>query len=127
MGFQIQWGLEYHTLEYLSFEVQISNGLVLEWSVIAIAMVLNILKLNNLKSKNNGGHFVQISNGFRQNGHHFAQNGTPSENQTPNFGKYFDLVLLFLVSTLTFEYMTQILSSIQVFSIQMVTVLETLT
>ena len=43
VGFQIQSTLEYHTLEYLSFEVQISNGLVLEWPVIAIVMVPNIL------------------------------------------------------------------------------------
>ena len=59
-------------------------------------MVQTILKPNHWKSEKNGGHFVQISNGFgqighhfvpisngfRQNGHHFVQNGTPLENQS---------------------------------------------
>ena len=51
------------------FEVQITNGSVLERSVlaIAIAMVPAILKLNHWKSEQNEGHFVQISNGFGQN------------------------------------------------------------
>ena len=68
----IQWGFEHQTLEYRThqntehFEVWISNCLVLEWLVIAIAivmavaivMVLNVLKLNHWKSKQNGVHFV---------------------------------------------------------------------
>ena len=46
-------------------------------------MVPTILKPNHWKSEQNGGHFVPISNGFRQNGHHFVQNRTPLENWTP--------------------------------------------
>ena len=45
--FSIQWGLEYQThWNTKHFEVQISNGLVLKWSVIeiAIAMVMTISK-----------------------------------------------------------------------------------
>ena len=81
---QIQWGLEYRTLEYQThwntecFEVQISNGLVLEWSVIAkhIAMVPTIPKPNRRKSKQNGVHFVPIYNGL-------GENGSPLEFRTP--------------------------------------------
>ena len=61
----LQWGLEYRTFEYQihwnteRFEVRISNGSVLEWSVIAIAMAPTFLKLNNWKLEQNGSHFVQ--------------------------------------------------------------------
>ena len=65
-----------------NFEVQISNGLVLEWSVvIAMAMVLTILKPNHWKSVQNGGHFVWISYSFVLNGRHFVQNRTQMENR----------------------------------------------
>ena len=65
------------------FEVRI--GSVLEWLLIvkAVAMVPTIQKPNHWKSEQNGGLFVWISNGFEQNGHHFAQNRTPLENQMP--------------------------------------------
>ena len=43
-----------------SFEVRISNGFVLEWSV--IAMVPTIFKPNHWKSKQYGCQFVPISN-----------------------------------------------------------------
>ena len=43
-----------------SFKVWISNGSILEWLVIAIAMVPTIPNPNNWKSKQNGGHFVQM-------------------------------------------------------------------
>ena len=67
------------------FEVWISNGSVLDWSVIAIAiaMVPTILKLNHWISEQNGEQFNWISKGFGQNGHHFVQNGIPLENQMP--------------------------------------------
>ena len=65
----LQWGLEYWThWNTKRFEALISNGSVLEWLVIAIAsaIVKTIQKTNHWKSKQNGGHFVLISNGFGQ-------------------------------------------------------------
>ena len=79
------------TLEYGThwntklFEVWIFNGLVLGWSVIAIAigMVLTIPKLSHCKNpKKLAAIFVPISNGFGQNGRHFVQNRTPLEPNT---------------------------------------------
>ena len=78
---KLQRGLEFLTLEYRThwntqhFEVLISNGSVLEWSAItiAIALVLAIRKPNHWKSGINGGHFVPISDGFGQNNSHFVQ------------------------------------------------------
>ena len=71
-----QWGLEdrFHwNTDW--FKVGISKGLVLEWSVVAIAitMIPTNLKLNHPKSKQRGCHFAPIFNGFRQNGSHFVQ------------------------------------------------------
>ena len=85
---QKQWRLEYGTLEYRthgntkSYEVRISNGSVLEWSVIAI--VIAMVSPNNWKSKQNGGHFALISNDFGQNGHHFVLKGKPNAIGKPN-------------------------------------------
>ena len=65
MGIQIQWGLEYQTLEYQThwntegFEVLISNDSVLEWLVKDIAMVQIIPKPNHWKSKL--GHNIMVS------------------------------------------------------------------
>ena len=55
------------------FEVPIYNGSVLEWLVIAIAMVPTIPTPNHWKSQQNGHYFDQISNGFGQNGRHFVK------------------------------------------------------
>ena len=85
---ELQWGLEYQILEYRThwnskhFKVWISKSSVLEWSVIAIAiaMVPTIPEPNQWKSKVDSSHFVQISNGFGQDGGHFVQNGTLLEN-----------------------------------------------
>ena len=87
----MQWGLEYQTLKKRThwntkhFEDPISNGSVLEWWAIAIAIVSTILKQNHWKSKQNGGHFVQISNGFGQMPALFVQNRTPLENRTEGY------------------------------------------
>ena len=102
MNTELQSGLEYRTLElnYERFEILISNGSVLDWSIaISTAMVPIILGQNHWKSKQNGSHFVQISNSFGQNGHHFVlisnsfrqngchcvQNRTPLENRTEGY------------------------------------------
>ena len=68
-GLNNEHGNTYH-MEYQHFEARISNGSVLEWSVIAIAiaMALTILEPNHGKSEQNGCHFVLISNGLGQNG-----------------------------------------------------------
>ena len=56
------WNTKHWSTE--RFEVQISNGSVLEWSIMAIAvtMVPTIRKPNHWKSEQNCGHFVLISN-----------------------------------------------------------------
>ena len=95
VGFQIQWRLEYHTLEYLSFEVQISNGLVLEWPVIAIVMVPNILNWTIW----NPNKMVAILLRFPMVLGKMATTEHHQKTKRKNFGKYFDLVLLVLVST----------------------------
>ena len=75
---KVKWGLEYQHWNTKHFEVPISNGSVLEWSLIAIAiaMIPTILKPNHWKFEQNGHHFVPISNDFRQNDQHFVQNRT---------------------------------------------------
>ena len=76
---QYSGGLNIEHWNTKHFKVWIFHGLVLEWSVIAIAMAPTILKLNHWKSKQNG------SNGSRQNGRHFVQNRTPLENTTEGY------------------------------------------
>ena len=64
-------GLNTHSWNTKHFEVRISSGSILEWSVIAIAiaMVLNIPKQNHWKSEQNSSHFVPTEHHWITEGH----------------------------------------------------------